>query len=326
MNPRVTQELDPQQLLNHLDDLQAEVQRLRHALQHQERLATLGTVAGLIAHEFNNILTPVISYAQLASANPADQELAGKAVRKCLHGAERASQIATAILGFVRDDSLDLRTPARGQSAGRDPKAPAPRCGVAAALQEAMTCLGRAPQRDGITFTSSIPDDLQASMRLVALQHVFLNLILNARNAMIPGGGRLSVMAYAADTPPTIPDDAATSAGEGSTWNTDAKHAAATRPGWVVIEIADTGRGMTAEQLGRIFDPFYTLGGPLQPEPAATDRRRGGSTDVAPMQNRRGTGLGMTICTRLLEDADGWMTVRSAAGKGTTIQVVMPRA
>ena len=89
---------DVASLVRQVDLLSARLADLQATLDHQERLATLGTIAGMIAHEFNNILTPVCSYAQMALDSPDDAALARKALERSLTGAERAAKIAGAIL------------------------------------------------------------------------------------------------------------------------------------------------------------------------------------------------------------------------------------
>jgi signal transduction histidine kinase len=404
MHNRAIQTGDLNQLLSQLDELQAEVVNLRAQLEHQERLATLGTIAGLIAHEFNNILTPVISYAQLSQANPRDAELASKAIARCLSGSQRAADIAAAILGFVRDDEIGLK--AQTRSGGMDDRsdqevprgtsvleesedratrsAPARRsdahaqtkkvskkksqsrsscanevprgtdsqravgaragCDVGTAVRGALACLARSPEKDGITLSVEVPETCRAMMKSVALQHVLLNIVLNARNAMMPGGGRLSIRATCAEHPPRVLGVAGevlagaaqfrgnmTGSG-GYTSRSLAEQAAAgfpQSPGtqewgsrigggagagtgrWVQIEVEDTGRGMSPERLARVFEPFYSAGA-------------GGVTghgQQAGAAGSRGTGLGMTICQRLVLDAGGRLIVRSEPGRGTTVLV-----
>jgi signal transduction histidine kinase len=332
-----------QDALARTDDLLDQVRRLEATLEHQERLATLGTIAGLIAHEFNNILTPMMSYAQMALGKPDDRDLATKALTKALDGAERAAQIASAILGFVRDDSMDLRTPTRGVRSGTT------ECGepelahadVRASVDEALACLARSPDRDGIRLTVEVEPRLGAAIRAISIQHVLLNVLLNSRNAMIPGGGELTISARKTATLPQ-PKAGGVSSVECSTWNIGANRPiAAGQPtgndsvrSWVVIEIQDTGRGMSPERLARMFTAFHTTGERAErrkPCAAKTGCRGScactkGSAPVATPERRQGTGLGMTICKRLLDDAGGLMIVESEEGKGTRILVAIPAA
>src|SRR5262245_62415392 len=90
-------------LVERLQDAEDELESVRRELEHMQRLATLGTLAAGVAHEINNVLTPVLAYAQLASSNIDDRKLQTKAIQKALHGAQTATQITRAMLGFATD-------------------------------------------------------------------------------------------------------------------------------------------------------------------------------------------------------------------------------
>lgn len=185
-------------LLSHLESVEQQLRQLQEGLTRSHRLATLGTMATIIAHEFNNILTPMLSYCQMALSSPDDVELMKKAVEKSLRGAQRAAQISSSMLGFARE--------ADGQQA----------CNVAEVVAEVFSCLARPPEKDGIQLTLEIDGSLRVAMTPVNLQQVILNLVLNARAVMRRRGGELSITTHAqdgrividlADTGPGIPED-----------------------------------------------------------------------------------------------------------------------
>ncbi|MCC6321769.1 MAG: HAMP domain-containing histidine kinase [Phycisphaerales bacterium] len=296
-------------LLDRVDDVQSRIDQFSALLEHHERLATLGTIAALIAHEFNNLLTPVMSYSQMALAKPEDRELCLKALQKSADGAERAAAIASAILGFARDDGGR----ATGRAAGAGPGVPRGTserevggCSVREAAESALSCLARDLSKDGITLRVEVEDDVRVAMKSVALQHVLLNLVLNARNAMLVGAGSLTIRARRSEAMPSAP--------EGSVRSCDVPRGTVGGGGFVVIEVEDCGRGMNAEQLTNLFRTFFTSGARELTKP---DRRAGWRGD------RRGTGLGMTICKRLVEEVGGWMWVRSEEKVGTVVGVVV---
>jgi two-component system NtrC family sensor kinase len=175
-----------------------------------QALATLGSATCMIAHEINNLLTPLANYAALAVRNPADTELSGKALEKTVCNCQRAAQIMQSMLAM-----------ANGQKQQREDVA------VKALVEGVFTCLCRDFKKDGITVKVEIPESLQVSCIAVQIQQVLMNLILNAREAMLPGGGLLKVTA-----------------------------ACGTR--YVEIAVRDTGRGITPEDLRNIFRPFFT--------------------------------------------------------------------
>src|SRR5690606_28669461 len=126
-------------LLDHLEQLETQFHILRDGLTHSHRLATIGTIASMVAHEYNNILTPIITYAQLALANPDDHDLLIRAVQKALSGAERAAAISSSMLGFAREGDASNTAELRQ------------------AIDDAIACLGRDPARDGIQLTVHVP-------------------------------------------------------------------------------------------------------------------------------------------------------------------------
>lgn len=200
--------------------LRDRAQRLERQLIRMHRLATLGTLAGSVAHEFNNILTPVLSYAQLAMASPDDSELSAKALRKAADGTERAAKIASSMLGFIREGESDSS------------------CSVRSVIEDTLGCLARDPAKDGIDVVIDAPVDLQVRISPIALQQVLLNLVLNAIEAIRPKQGRIEIRA---------------SRSERSTWNTSGETA-----GGVEIHVRDSGRGVPLEILDRVFEPLVS--------------------------------------------------------------------
>lgn len=166
-----------QEPLDRLRQAQDELDSLERELEHSHRLATLGTLAAGIAHEINNILTPVLAYAQLASNSPADRQLQAKALQKTVQGVQNATQITQAMLGFA--------------SAPEEPQW----ANILDVLQAALDCIGRDPAKDRINLTVNAHPDLCVQIRPLALQQVLMNLILNACSAMRNRGGELAVSA-----------------------------------------------------------------------------------------------------------------------------------
>jgi len=174
-------------------------------------LSGIGKAGYMIAHELNNLLTPVSSYAELALQNPKDTALAEKALQKAVLNCRKAREIMQSILNSAngntnKKEKLKLIT----------------------LIEEAFKCLGRDFSKDGITVDIRVDDTLHVEVSAVEIQQVMMNLILNARNAMLPGGGILKIEASRTDKA-------------------------------VIIAVSDTGRGIEPSNLEKIFDPFFTM-------------------------------------------------------------------
>ena len=183
-----------------LEQASGTLQTLHGDMEQTHRLATLGTLAASIAHEINNILTPVLGYAQLAKSEPGDIDLQAKALDRAIVGVEAASAIAEAMLGFARPGEPQDE-PAR----------------ISDVLDAALACLARKPEKDGVRLHTDIDPSLAVQMRAVSLQQVIINLLLNSFTALRGRRGEVYVSAVAieptmtqitiADTGPGIPTE-----------------------------------------------------------------------------------------------------------------------
>ncbi len=272
-----------EQALQELARLEFRVEQLQAEIERAQRLSLLGTMVGVIAHEFNNILTPVLSYCQLAKARPEDTALTAKALDRAAAGAEKAARIASAILELTRDERLSPS----GKHSGLGHESN--NCDIVKTIQDVLLSMAREPEKDGISVSVEGQGSTLARIRPVALHHVLLNLVLNARRAMT-GGGRLTFR-YAGPK-------------NSSTWNAAAPRVCddagvgEVESQWLTLEIEDTGCGIPEDLLPHLFEPFATR---PHDDP----------------KQARGTGLGLTISRRLIEDAGGQIHVASERGAGT---------
>ena len=197
-------------LHKYLKEQQQENNALKSQLAQHQHLANMGTVSCMIAHEINNLLTPLRNYAAVALENPDDKDFVEKALQKTVRNCERASKIMESMLAVANGQTQEKKN-AR----------------LLALVEEIFTCLCRDFAKDGITVETRIPKDLTVWGVPVQIQQVLMNLILNARDAMLPRGGILTIKA---------------------TEKTDA----------VEIEVTDTGEGIELTDLKNIFDSFFT--------------------------------------------------------------------
>lgn len=183
---------------------------LKSQVEQLEHLANMGAASYMIAHEINNLLTPIGTYAGFALQNPDDGELAKKALGKAERNCERASKITESLLAL-----------ATGQRQEKED------CGLLGLIEDVFLCLARDFSKDGIRVDTRISSDLAVWAVPVQMQQVLMNLILNAREAMLGRGGILRIQAA-----------------EGAET--------------VEIVVKDTGKGIAPSDLECIFEPFFT--------------------------------------------------------------------
>lgn len=193
----------------------AEHQQQNKALKSQitqlQALANIGTITHMIAHEMNNLLTPVGNYATLAMRNLDDKKLVEKALTKTTQSYVRAAKIMESLLAMA-DGKQQKKKNVR----------------LVVLIEEIFTCLCRDFSKDGITVKIRIiPEELEVWAVSVQIQQVLMNLILNARDAMLPRGGILSIKA------------------------TESRDS-------VQVKVGDTGCGIEQGDMKKIFESFFT--------------------------------------------------------------------
>jgi len=167
--------------LDRLDSIEQELAELQDVVRHTDALATVGAMTASLAHELNNLLTPAMSYAQLAERSPDNRELVAKALRRTIESIQGATRLL--------DATLDLATPNTSTLSPDD-------CCIDNALTAAIACLTREPTRDGILIERHIDTQLRARISMQELQQVFVNLLTNSvRVLRRKGGGRIEVLA-----------------------------------------------------------------------------------------------------------------------------------
>ncbi|MFH1371596.1 MAG: HAMP domain-containing sensor histidine kinase [Planctomycetota bacterium] len=181
----------------------------REALQ-LESLANLGSAMAMIAHEINNLLTPLTNYAELSLQNPEDRVLTERVLRKTARNCRQAGKVMEGILALA--------------NAGNVEKVETPLLGL---VNGVFDCLCRDFKKDGITVEIRVSENLQVWAVPVQLQQAMMNLILNAREAMVPRGGVLTIEAEE-------------------------------RSGDIRIHISDTGSGIEPSEMKRVFDKFFS--------------------------------------------------------------------
>jgi signal transduction histidine kinase len=239
-----------------MDDITERVE-LEGQLSQADKLSSIGLLAAGVAHEVNTPLAVISSYTQmLAKQLQGDPQKSGL-LEKITRQTFRASEIVNNLLNFSRTSGtefadVDVNKVITDTLALLEHQFKTAKIKVRSELAPAMSPIQGNPGR---------------------LQQVFLNLFLNAKDAM-PGGGTLNV---------------ATTNGE-----------------LVSVRVSDTGSGIPAEHIQRIYDPFFT-------------------TKTAPKEGQsRGTGLGLSVTYGIIQEHAGKIRVESTPGAGTTFALDFP--
>ena len=195
---------------NQLAQQQKRNESLEKDIVQLDALANLGAATAMIAHEINNLLTPLINYAELSLKHLDDRELSERTLRRTAKNCRHAAKVMESILSLSK--------------AGCGEKTLAP---LLPMVNTVFDCLCRDFTKDKITVNIQIPADLQVYASPVQLQQAIMNLVLNARDAMLSQGGQLTISAQADDVN-------------------------------VTIKISDTGCGIEKSQIPCVFDRFFS--------------------------------------------------------------------
>ncbi len=247
----------------------SEQRRLQEELRHSQKMEAVGRLAGGVAHDFNNLLSVVLGYADLLLQASDLPERARARVEEVQRAAGRAADLTRQLLAFSRrqvlqPQVLDLNT-------------------VTVEMEGMLRRL--------------IGEDIELVSRLEAIVHpvkadrgqveqVIMNLVVNARDAILDGG-RITL-----ETANIIMSPEAAQRYEGA-------HAGP----YVMLAVRDTGQGMDKETRARIFEPFFTT-----------------------KDQGKGTGLGLPMVYGIVQQSGGFLMVESESGRGSAFKIFLPRA
>jgi two-component system NtrC family sensor kinase len=195
-----------------MDDMTEKMQ-LEDQLMQAEKLSSIGLLAAGIAHEINTPITGISSYTQMLLRDTPESNLNKPILEKIEKQTFRAAEIVNGLLNFSRLSSSEFKA-----------------VDVNQLISDSLALLDHQLQLNNIKVDSKLEDSLPPIHGNTGkLQQVFVNLILNARDAM-PSGGELAIQT-------------------------------GMRESMVIVDIFDTGAGIPRENLKRIFDPFFTTKG-----------------------------------------------------------------
>ena len=243
-----------------------QAQWLQEELRQAQKMEAVGRLAGGVAHDFNNVLMLISGYAAQILEDPELSDNGRFLGKQLAAAAKRAASLTHQLLAFSRKHPVKLQVVDLNE--------------IVSDMEEMLSRLLTEPVRLNINV---LPKALPVYADRSQIELMIINLALNARDAM-PQGGILSVVTNQEKLDTTkIPDDIPKS--------------------YAVLQISDTGHGMTPDISSHIFEPFFT------------------TKDVG-----KGTGLGLSAVHGIVEQAGGHITVESEPNQGTTFRIYFPRA
>ncbi|MBU4610209.1 response regulator [Achromobacter sp. GG226] len=246
-----------------------ERERVEAALRQMQRLEAVGQLTAGVAHDFNNLLVVILSSAALLERDiPPEllRERASQRLRNIREAGERGAKLTAQLLAFARRQQLEPRVIDLNEA-------------ITAMLGLLQSTLGTA-----VTIETSFDPAVRPALAdPTQLELIVLNLVINARDAM-PEGGRLMLSTSNC----TLVDPP--------------QRAEEPEPGeYIVLEVTDSGTGMTPEVLAKAFEPFFT------------------TKDVG-----KGSGLGLAQVFGFAKQTGGGARITTVHGQGTTVTVFLP--
>jgi two-component system, cell cycle sensor histidine kinase and response regulator CckA len=245
-----------------------ERRHLETKLQQAQKMEAMSQLAGGVAHGYNNSLTTILLQLGLLLDDQSVPEETRASLRQLEAEANRAADLTRQLMTFSRRQVIHRKPVDLNRV-------------LAAQVKTLQRLMGK---HITIEFADEVePLWVEADVRMI--EQVVTNLYVNAWDAMMPNGGRLTIEASRVEL-----DEAAARANPES------------RPGtFVCLSVADTGRGMDANTLKRSFDPFFT------------------TKEVG-----KAAGLGLTIVYGIAKQHEGWVEVSSQPSRGTVFRVFFP--
>ncbi|MEJ2247845.1 MAG: PAS domain S-box protein [Acidobacteriota bacterium] len=254
--------------ISELKAAQEEKEQLKTQLIQAQKMEAIGTLAGGIAHDFNNILGAIIGYAEMALYDTQKDSMEHYNIGQVLKAGHRAKDLVKQILAFSRKSEQDKRI-----------------ISLAPVVKEALKLL-RASLPTSIEIESNIEPNLDAIFADPTQMHqVMMNLCTNSAHAMRDNNGILKAELRNVNLRGKL-----------------ASRYPELKPGpYVMLRIRDTGQGMDAATMERIFDPYFTT-----------------------KDKDKGTGMGLAVVHGIIKGHAGGIHVQSKPGQGTRFDLLFP--
>ncbi len=246
-----------------------EIEATESQVRQAQKMEAIGQLTGGVAHDFNNILTVITGTIEILGDAVKDRPHLAQITAMINAAASRGADLTQHLLAFARQQPLQPRS--------TDVNAL-----VVDAARLLRPTLGEQIEIDSMLAHDSAPALIDPSQLSTAI----LNLALNARDAM-PDGGKLTL-----ETKNVVLDE-----------NYASMYTEVTPGNYVMIAVSDSGKGIPASQIEKVFDPFYT------------------TKDVG-----KGSGLGLSMVYGFVKQSNGHIRIYSEEGHGTTVKLYLPQA
>jgi len=240
---------------------------LQKQLIEAQKMESIGTLAGGIAHDFNNILGIIMGHASILEQMRPDPEKFLQSIQAINKATYRGANLVRQLLTFARKTDVTMQS---------------------VLINDILNELAKLLED---TLPKTIVMELNLEKKLPSiladptqLHQVFLNLCVNARDAIMPKGGSISIASRIIRGASVL-----------------AKFDRADAMEYIVIDVADTGTGIDEATRSRIFEPFFTT-----------------------KEKGKGTGLGLATVYGIVESHRGFIDVESTVGVGSTFHVYLP--
>jgi two-component system, cell cycle sensor histidine kinase and response regulator CckA len=243
-----------------------EEKRLAGMFHQAQKMEAVGQLASGVAHDFNNLLTVINGYTELLLAEVPAEDPRRDPLTQVLDAGQRASELTSQLLAFSRKAIIEPKI-----------------LDINQIIESSARMLRRLIGED-VRLETNLAAVSPVKIDPGQLEQVFMNLAVNARDAM-PAGGRLLIATEMLDLPDGLPIDSEE----------------IIRGRCVRVSVSDTGAGMPKEVKARIFEPFFTTKGA-----------------------GKGTGLGLATVYGIVRQAGGGILVESEPGQGTTFRILLP--
>ncbi|MCZ7596059.1 MAG: response regulator [Hyphomicrobium sp.] len=245
-----------------------EQKALEARFAQSQKMEVVGKLAGGIAHDFNNMLTAILGFSDMLLTMHRPKDVAYKDIMNIKSSANRAAELVRKLLALARQQTLQNEVVNLGE-----------------VLSDESSLLKRYLGEKSELRIETAPDLWYVMTDKHEFVQALFNLITNAKDAM-PDGGTLTIRAR------NVPERE----------SQKFEHREFVHGEYVLIEVGDTGHGMSREVMDKIFEPFFTT-----------------------KAVGKGTGLGLASVYGMVKQSGGYIYPESEVGKGTTFRIYLPR-